>query len=251
MFWKLTFSIGLCVFLPAVVLCRPLEVKASNTDTPQPRQPPAQWTHLSSISSDIRTPNKGNQQTASLILDIDKDGINDFVITERTSTPSVVWYRRGSDGWKKYVIDNTHLRIEAGGTYYDIDTDGDLDIVFAGDGSSNQIWWWQNPCPNFDPNTPWKRRLIKNAGPKKHHDQLFGDVDGNGKAELVTWNQKGKLLAMLDIPANPCEHKDDWPHTVIAKTPNDRYEGMAVGQLIPGGRPEVVIAPSKNPCRSQ
>ena len=59
------------------------------------------WKHLSSATGDIETPNGGTQQCSATVFDIDKDGVNDFVITERTATPSVVWYRRLAQGWKK------------------------------------------------------------------------------------------------------------------------------------------------------
>ena len=66
-----------------------------------------QWTHLSSAGGDLEPPNDGDQQTACLILDIDKNGVNDFVIAERTQAPSVVWYRRSANAWTRYVIDDT------------------------------------------------------------------------------------------------------------------------------------------------
>ncbi|MCJ7502121.1 MAG: hypothetical protein MUP80_03550 [Acidobacteriia bacterium] len=57
------------------------------------------WAHLSSKNGELPAPNPGTEQTASLVLDVDKDGVNDFVITERTAAPAVVWYRRGKNGW--------------------------------------------------------------------------------------------------------------------------------------------------------
>ena len=50
-----------------------------------------------------------------------------------------------------------------------------LYLVFGGDWQSNEVWWWENPSPNFDPQTPWKRHLIKKGGKNQHHDQVFGD----------------------------------------------------------------------------
>ncbi|MHC4535149.1 MAG: hypothetical protein ACYS6K_14465 [Planctomycetota bacterium] len=44
-------------------------------------------------------PNSGNQQTACIVADLDKDGIDDFVVTERTKTPSVVWYKYNGKSW--------------------------------------------------------------------------------------------------------------------------------------------------------
>jgi len=71
----------------------------------------------------------GNQQTATLVADIDKDGIDDFIITERTESPSVVWYRRTGNSWDKYAIDKDKLRIEAGSASFDIDNDGGEKVV--------------------------------------------------------------------------------------------------------------------------
>jgi len=181
---------------------------------------PIRWNHLSTINGDIAAPNAGDQQTSSLVLDIDKNGINDFVISERTQAPSVVWYRRGPNSWTKYVIDNESLHIEAGGDFHDIDSDGDLDIVFGGDWQNNKVWWWENPYPNYEPNTPWKRREIKNFGGNKHHDQIFGDFDGDGKAELVFWNQGACKLYIAEIPDKPRE-APSWQCTEIYSYSSD------------------------------
>jgi len=187
-----------CVAVLAAVSIAALSWASQKTET-------THWKHLSTINGDIPAPNTGDQQTSSLVLDIDRDGLNDFVITERTKAPAVVWYRRGSTGWTRFIVDNEPLHIEAGGDSYDIDADGDLDIVFGGDWQNNKVWWWENPYPNYEPNTPWKRREIKNFGSTKHHDQIFGDFDGDAKAELVFWNQGACKLYIAEIPENPRE----------------------------------------------
>ena len=101
------------------------------------------WTHLSTANGDLDVPSGSTEQTASLVLDINKDGLNDLVVAARKgSGPSMVWYKKQTSGWQRFVIDNQVLSIEAGGAYHDIDQDGDLDIVMGGDSGSSSVWWW-------------------------------------------------------------------------------------------------------------
>ena len=106
------------------------------------------------------------------------------------------------------------LTVEAGGAAYDIDGDGDLDIVFGGDYQSNELWWWENPYPHFDSDIPWKRHIIKKGGANQHHDQIFADFKGTGKPQLAFWNQGAKTLYLAEIPANP-RSDAPWPLETI------------------------------------
>ena len=105
------------------------------------------------------------------------------------------------------------LTVEAGGAVYDIDGDGDPDIVFGGDWQSNEVWWWENPYPALDPKVPWKRHLIKKGGATQHHDQAFGDFLGTGKPQLAFWNQGAKIF-LAEIPADP-RNAESWQLTEI------------------------------------
>jgi hypothetical protein len=168
------------------------------------------WRHLSSATGELPVPGPSTQQTGALVADLDKDGTNDFVLSFRKVAPALVWYRRTPSGWDRYVLDTNYLTIEAGGAVYDIDGDGNPDLVFGGDWQSNEVWWWENPYPNFDPKVPWKRHIIKRGGATQHHDQVFGDFLGTGKPQLAFWNQGAKKIFLAEIPAHP-RQAESWP----------------------------------------
>lgn len=217
--------------------------------------PVYRWKHLSTASGDLPLPSRGTEQTSATVADFDNDGVNDFVITQRTSPDSVVLYRRGKSDWSRYAIESAPLHIEAGGVALDVDGDGDLDFIAAGDWKSNQIWWWENPYPNFDPAVPWKRHLIKNSGFPKHHDQVAADFDGCGRKEVAFWNQDAHGLFIAKIPPDP-RNAREWPITEVYSysadsepvergTPasfrgTNEHEGLAVADIDGDGRPDIV-----------
>jgi hypothetical protein len=160
------------------------------------------WVHISSKTGDLDVPNSGKQQTSAAVADFDNDGINDFCITERTSAPSVVWYQRTKTGWKRHVVEDAICFTEAGTATLDVDNDGDQDIIAGGESKTNQVWWWENPYPDFS-KPAWPRYVIRNTGGKKIHDQIVGDFDGDNKSDLVFWAQGDQTLYFTRIPADP------------------------------------------------
>jgi sugar phosphate isomerase/epimerase len=173
------------------------------------------WVRLSSSRGELPVPSTSREQTGDLVTQLDPDSpAKDIVLSFRVTAPALVWMRKTPSGWDRYVIEKDFLTIEAGGAAYDIDGDGDNDIVFGNDWQGNKLWWWENPYPNFDPHVSWTRHMIKDSGAKQHHDQIFGDFEGLGKPQLVFWNQEAKTLFLARIPSDP-RHAGAWPLTVI------------------------------------
>lgn len=186
--------------------------------------------------SGIPAVNTGREQTDGLLFDIDKDGLLDLLVAERTQTPSVAWYKRSGNTWAKKPIYNTQLDITAGGTYYDIDKDNDLDFFSGVDNVGNQLWWFENPYPNF--NSQWTRHIIRNTGQGLFHDMAFADFDGDGRDEFVTWNQEENKLLYAEIPANPATI---WTYTEIFNwTSTPDFEGLAVGDIDLDGKVDII-----------
>ena len=200
------------------------------------------WKHLATDLGDLPLPWKSTEQTAALVADLDKDGLNDFVLACRKQAPALVWYQRKASGWTKYIIDDQVLPIEAGGVAYDVDGDGDLDLVFGGDWQSSSVWWWENPYPQM--NYHWKRHLIKSEGATQHHDQLIGKFRHDEQSQLVFWNQGSRTLYMAAIPSDP--KTDNWEyHTIYqasaAEEQHGAYvEGLAAGDVDGDGYTDII-----------
>ena len=194
------------------------------------------WTQLSSKTGDLPSPGKSRQQTGCVVLDIDKNGLNDIVITSRNAASRMVWYRRGKAGWTLYPIDRG-LDIEAGGAYADIDGDGDLDLVFGEDHSGSKVYWWENPFPFYAADRPWVRREIKGTGGTMHHDQIFGEFGDDGCAALAFWVQKSDTLFLASVPRYP-KQTESWNAFPIAKV--GPAEGLAKADIDGDGKLDLI-----------
>jgi hypothetical protein len=201
------------------------------------------WLHLSSRHGDLPVPTTSHQQTAAVIADLARDGVNGFVLAFREKGPALVWYRRTKTGWDRYVIEKEFLPIEAGGAVCDIDGDGYPDLVFGGDWQSNKIWWWRNPGKDWKPDVPWERHTIKRSGATQHHDQCFADFKGTGKPQLAYWNQNARTLFVADIPAN-ARQVEEWPAEQVFSGATENSgpypEGMSACDIDGDGRPELL-----------
>lgn len=186
------------------------------------------WVRLSSAAGQIPVAGESHQQTGLLPARIDaKSRATDFVVSYRVKGPALVWMRRVGKTWQRYVIEKEFLPMEAGGVAHDVDGDGDLDVIFGGDWQSNQLWWWENPYPDFDPEKSWPRHVIKSSGANQHHDQAIDDFKGSGRPQLAFWNQRAKALFLADIPRDP-RNSGPWTlETVFSGQAGDNLENAA------------------------
>jgi hypothetical protein len=179
----------------------------------------------------------GAQHDITLIADINADGRNEIIIGGKEGPPNLFWYENGT--WRRHDLAEAE-QLEAGGVVFDVNGDGRPDIIAGQQWEWQNLYWFENPP---DPTQPWTRRVIENRF-KKYHDQAVGDVDGDGKPELVAHSQRAGVLFYYDIPDDPTV--EPWPAEgfhMIAEGFEEEIEGLRIVDLDGDGRNEIVAGP--------
>ena len=187
------------------------------------------------------------------IADINHDGKPDVIAVLPTS---VVWFEAPS--WKKHVIvDGATEKDNVAIALHDIDGDGRLDFVLAAawrpadTATGGTLQWFRNTGPDG----PWP--MVKIGAEPTMHRLRFGDIDGDGRPELLAlplrgrgtkgpkWDQNGSRLLVYRIPKDPS--KDEWPVEVAEDTLPETHNLLYVdGKILVGAR-EGLFALTRDP----
>jgi hypothetical protein len=181
-------------------------------------------------------PPHSTETGCTAVADLDGDGKTEVVIA---ANGALLWYRPSS--YEKGVIARGHF---GGAAIDDIDGDGRKEVVAVRTGGRLEgfpekwgIYWYKSGANLHD---SWSEHIVDIVTTGLPHDIVFGDVDGDGRLEMVAnamyCDQPG--LSVYKVPANPTKA---WKKQVVQD--GISAEGTATGDLNGDGKQEIVSGP--------
>jgi len=164
---------------------------------------------------------EGTNYGQTALADLDRDGRAEFITGRQFGT--IYWYDFvAPDRWEKHVL-GLDSPSDVGGAALDVDGDGWVDFVAGGA-------WYRNPGPPFD--SPFER-IVFDPELSGVHDLLIGDVDGDGRLDVITLSDRSNLR-WYKIPSDP---RRPWAHRDVGPAV---HAGIALGDLDGDGDLDIV-----------
>ncbi len=169
--------------------------------------------------------------------DIDGDGKTEVIII---GNGAILWYRPSTS--ERGVVAHGH-HWGVGVALEDVDHDGRKEIITGrirseSSGPEKWILCWYKAGANL--HDPWTEFVLDDNSAGHSHDVIFGDVDGDGKLELIAnamyCDTPG--LFVYKIPTDPSK---PWKKQTVQS--GISAEGTAAGDLNGDGRDEIVSGP--------
>jgi len=183
----------------------------------------------------------GSEHDITLVADVNGNGRNDIIIGGKVGPPNLFWYENPS--WVRHHM-AAAPGLEAGGVLFDLTGTGRPDVIAGQEYGGNELYWFENPD---DPTGQWKRWLIEDCF-AKYHDQAIGDVNNDGRPELLFLSQCAGVLAYYALGHDP--RVEPWPreqfHMIDDKLPTEgasQIEGLRIVDLDGDARNELIAGP--------
>ncbi|MCG8546212.1 MAG: VCBS repeat-containing protein [Alphaproteobacteria bacterium] len=180
-------------------------------------------------------------EARSCVVDIDRDGRNDIVLTGEENKDGVAWYRkkdpRSAGPWTRVRINRTPYQKLHSCHAADFDGDGRFDVMVAEMHTSRRrriTIFLQG-----DDVTKWNELVVATVGA---HNARAADLDGDGVLDLITKNFEGDMRPRVWFGGKAAKKLplDRWRRHVIARRLPHRATFIRAGDLNGDRLPDII-----------
>lgn len=186
---------------------------------------------------------EGEHANVAVAADFTGDGLVDVIANSGGKTRLFA-----APDWNITLLDETPGHNFIHGESWDIDGDGDADFVGARYSPGLIVWL---ECPDQPTAGPWKARIVDDQL-NGIHGVLKGDVDGDGKLDLLANSGQptgpfANSAAWLKVPADP-HSAERWERHIFSRSDSpglSHYLGF--GDINGDGRPDIAMGSKGGP----
>jgi hypothetical protein len=185
--------------------------------------------------------------SALVAADLNGDNLKDVVVfSGKLPGQSIVfeWYeQKAGNEWEKHELNHYGLLGDEDTDFIgsaqacDFDGDGDMDFVFTVDGHKTgpiKVYLWENPGHDKCSQKNWPHHLIASVTGVHANDMRLGDMDGDGKTDIVIRHKEPDDVKILFQ-----NNLKKWE--VKSALPGYEGEGLALGDLNNNGRIDIAF----------
>jgi hypothetical protein len=171
--------------------------------------------------------------------DIDHDGLFDIVVTNFTEEPDALYWNQGKRGftdisWASHIAQPSYPLVGWGTALFDMDNDGWLDIFIANGHVYPQMDLVKGGAPYRQPFLLFRNNRdktfedvteisgLKNLPPQSRRGAAFGDVNNDGKIDVLVLNVGEPPLLLIN-------RTESTNHAVLVKLIGSKSNKAAIG----------------------
>jgi hypothetical protein len=145
------------------------------------------------------------------------------------------WIRHGS-------LDATERIGANGAALFDVDRDGDLDVVSAQYRAS--LGWWENPGGTLG-SEPWTYYALDGGSDFFAHDVILADLDGDGRREELLYGLYRKPAVRIEWFRAGQDPRRPWTRSVVESGRDEvdlHYAGIDTGDVDADGDADIAFS---------
>lgn len=191
----------------------------------------SEWQLMTLFESEARVP---------IVLDLGDDQRNDLLVAGSVLYHCPSADKRIAANWQRVTLGQTTWAMNA--IPYDVDRDGDVDIVVADRNGAGTVWFEH---PGSDPLREWNRHVIDDCTQLSF--MKIADVDGDGRHDLVITTKRTSgtgTQPYLELLRRTNDHGlPTFDHVRISPPSGDFPKGVNVADYDQDGKNEIFVLP--------